>query len=688
MSFARSARTDRRRRVMREAIAADAELVVESSRIRKRRSRELDESDVDSQEVRRDPGYSQAVRRACQQRMVQLIPVRSSSLWLVIVGIWSLWAGLIAAHYLTHIRSTSTSLQWPISFLVHLRSTHGIAHWLGSQLWMLTAIAALMIFQIRKHKLDDYRAKYRLWVILAVASLVSSLDVSSSGLFLLGKSLDPWTIREFGYSGWTVVLTTFATLVGVLGLRLCSELKVAPLSVAFWLVGLMSWACSALVGTGLIVSPWTQPLTDLIVGGAWLGGIIAVFLSAGIYLRHIYIEAQRRFIVRNRLIKKRSGWKLPRLSLGRKNRSENSTSDEGLDNSGSISKREKRVSKRAAHVEVETDQENVADIEQAPRRRFGLPSFGLGRRRSTDDAIATSRQSDDQGSKHPQSKSAPSGEAETSESVRRKWLRLPRWRSSPKLGEEYSDVSAQRRARDEGFEEPMKKAPGWLSKRKPQVTEEESSNAQASRQKSATNSNEGGENGGSSHSKRQWFKRREKAESANADPKAKRRWLSRKPRVDSTDSETKVKRSWFSRKAPASSTGQIDTNTPAPKKTWGLGRKATQTAVAPNKSSHTEKATSEAKPKRALFGFMDNLKLKPPQTATPSNSPKAVDTSRSPIPSSSTAQRNDQRSSATENSPVFEPAYDDEDQDDGSNRHLSKAERKRLRRQQDGRRAA
>ncbi len=688
MSFARSARTDRRRRVMREAIAADAEVAVESSRVRKRRSREQDESDQDVQEVRRDPGYSQAVRRACQQRMVQLIPVRSSSLWFVIVGMWTLWAGLIAAHYFAHIRSASISPQWPISFLVHLRSTHGIAHWLGSQLWMLTAIAALMIFQLRKHKLDDYRAKYRLWAILAVAALVSSLDVSSSGLFLLGKSLDSWTLREFGYSGWTVVLTTFATLVGVLGLRLCSELKVSPLSVVFWLVGLLSWAGSALIGTGLVVSPWSQPLTDLIVGGTWLGGILAVFLSAGIYLRHIYIEAQRRFIMRNRLISKRSGWKLPRLSLQRKNRQNGAANDETQVGSNSTSPQERTVAKRPAKIELDTEQADNDNSEGSPRRRFGLPSFGFGRQRPANEKVVASKQSDDRNSNHTQSRSTASDTVEANESNRRSWLRLPRWRSNAKLGEDYSDVSAERRARDDGFDEPMKKTSGWFSKRKPNVTIDESSSDKASRSKSAAVSNEDEKNGGRSDSKRQWFKRREKPVQSNTEQKPKRRWLSKKPRVESTDPETKVKRSWFKRNAASTSNNQNESTTPKTNKSWGFGKKSNQIVDSSSKTQKVENTTGEAKPKRALFGFMDNLKLKPPQATASSNGPKPVDTTRTPIPSSSSSQRNDQRSPVSQSSSAFDGSYDDEEQDDGSNRNLSKAERKRLRRQQDGKRAA
>ena len=414
MPFTRSARTDRRRRVMREAVAAEAGVAVESVRAKTRRrvrDRDGEEEDEQSSSAKRDPGYSQAVRRACQQRLVQLIPVRRSSLMLVIVGAWTIWATLLLAHYYVHVKPVSSGGVTPVAYLVHLRSTHGIAHWLGGQLWMLTALASLMIFQLRKHKLDDYRAKYRVWGFLAVAALISSLDASSSGLYLFGKSIDAWALREVGYSGWSVVLATFATLVGMLGLRLCSEIKTAPMSLTFWLTGLVSWAISALIGTGLMKTPWSPTTTDMVVGGAWLGGILSVFLAAGIYLRHIYIQAQRRFVLRNGMLSQGKAWKLPRFR--------------------------RRSQEEAMESEMATSSSDNRRVVDEDRKR----SDSRSREAAFDanDAASTPR---------------------------RNWLRLPRWRSDPRLGNDYSDVAAERRVRDEGFEEPLTKKPGWFSKKR------------------------------------------------------------------------------------------------------------------------------------------------------------------------------------------------------------------------------
>jgi len=669
MSFARNDRSDRRRRVIREAVASDSELAVESVRARKRqRSTNLLDQDESIIPIRRDPGYSQAVRRACQQRLVQLIPVRRSSLSFVLLAAWSIWGLLLLSHYMIHVRPLSMtaggSLQLdsgvsaaatlPISYLLHVRSSYGIAHWLGGQLWMLTALSALMIFQLKRHKLDDYRAKYRVWMMLSIAALFSSMDASTSALLLFGKSIDSWALREVGYSGWSLVLASFATVVGILGLRLCGELKSAPFSLLFWLSGLLSWALSALVGTGLLKTDWSQAQTDLIVGGAWLGGILSVFLASGIYLRHIYIEAQRRFMMRQGMIKEGKKWKLPNLKLGKK--------QNAVEKPQSVESSNGKVVNKFA-----VDSEDEVDTKQ--RRKllspWKIPSMGL-----------------------------------------------PKWKSDPRLGPDYSDVESDVRVRDKGFSEPMAKKPGWFSKRNPDAEmanpksskspERAVSSTPASasaRSSDLPDFNEVGE-----QPKRWWPLGRKKSSSKESNKESK-----------SSTSKTAALDSKVS-SSPASQGRVVEkASSPAqPKKSWGLlpRRKATESASLgtktpqPSEIEKAQPATSQRTDKpvktdaRRWFGLLDGLKLKPPADpatrATAIKSSSATVTSK-PIgpPSSSSAARHDSAATAKPSTPIQvnrTPTYeteDDEDEDQ-SNRGLSRADRKRLKKQQqdNNRRAA
>ncbi|MCU0708270.1 MAG: hypothetical protein MUF23_08270, partial [Pirellula sp.] len=266
MSFSRSQRSDRRRRVLRESIAVDSDLAVESARAQRRTRRaNVDDPSETLQIGYRDPGYSQAVRRTCQQRLVQLIPIRPGALALVLTIMWAVWGSLLLAHYLCHVRGNDSGRSGLLILqLFDIRSPHSIANWMTCQLWTLTAIVSWMIFRIRQHKLDDYRAKYRIWIFLAGVALFSSFDAATSALYLLGQSIDGWTRKEIGYGGWPLVLASYASLIALMALKLSNELKATPMAVVFWFGGLVSWACAALLGTG----------------------------------RHCYLHAQKRFVER------------------------------------------------------------------------------------------------------------------------------------------------------------------------------------------------------------------------------------------------------------------------------------------------------------------------------------------------------------------------------------------------------
>ncbi len=693
MPLSRSSRIDRRRRVMLDAVAADSEFAVESVRAKKRsRTRENLESpnDDDFTQRYRDPGYSQAVRRTCQQRMVQLIPVRRGTLSIVLSCMWMLWGGLLFSHYWIFTRAAlnaapNTSptgfVTVPIAQLFHLRSPHSIAQWLTCQLWMLTAVAAWMIFQLRRHKLDDYRARYRIWVVLAIAAAFSSFEASSSGLLLLGISIDGWARREIGYAGWPLVLATFASIIGVIGIRLCSELKSAPMSVVSWLFGLIAWALAALLGTGLLKISWSPATIDLVVGGSLLGGILAVFQASGIYLRQTYIHAQKRFLVRNGANLAPIQWKVPKLSLRRKrsvdefgeldeqnglqatsgkskwkmpwSRLRNAGSDgfeENIDNANSVKRESTGRSVRPRDVDDKTipskpkgrlfgiipqrserneklDADPIRE-DDGPMEDQGLTKkrgwFGIGGNRDLEVKSSVST---------PHSVAAPRSIAK-SERLESKQIDVDKNDAIPK-----SDKRSfwSRKSNEKSQPTPSNKeavateAPkskrGWISKfsKTQQRNDAAASDGAAAKQTV-------------SQTKQPIAKAAREQESEGVAGRNKKSWLSFASRKPKEPSEQKV-----------------------------VAKKTEKTGV-------DEPASKSGR--RGLFGMLDGLKLKPP---TEDSAKKDANSSARPVPIKQGQQI-----------PSTQPDSDDEDGDDDySGRPMSKADRKKLRRQgQDDRRAA
>lgn len=298
MPISRDPRMDRRRRFLRDSSEGNPKNAPVARPSRGGSTATDGEWPANS---KKNAGYSQDVRRACGQRLVQLIPVRRRSYCAVMLASLLIPACLLTAHYLVYV---SGQLPWyghPLAVAFDASHPRSIAAWFSSHLWLLCLGATVLTFQLRRHKLDDYNGEYRLWFWLVATCMAASIDATTDVSGLLGLALDRWSRLNLGWSGPAVVDATLAVLVGMLGLRLCSELKAVPLSLIFWLVGLICWAGSAALGREELKVELTIQSRIWLGSGLWLGGLTAIWLAALTYLRSIYIEAQQRFLLRGAL---------------------------------------------------------------------------------------------------------------------------------------------------------------------------------------------------------------------------------------------------------------------------------------------------------------------------------------------------------------------------------------------------
>lgn len=330
MPISRDARMDRRRRVLRDTVEEEPQPAAAA----RRASRKAAEADAsDGLGTKRKAGYSQDVRKACGQRLVQLIPVRRRSFAIACVVSLLIPGLLLALHYWIHVTGQLPWWRHPLAVALDVGHPRSIAAWLSSQLWLLCLGATVLTFQLRRHKLDDYNGEYRLWFWLVLTCLVASVDATTSITQLFAQALDRWTQANVGWSGPAVVDSTLAVLVGMLGLRMCTELKVVPLSLVLWLVALVAWAGSAALARPELQLEMSAPVRYWLISALWMGGLTFVWLSALTYLRHIYIEAQQRFLLRSHLattgipLKQRLRESLPAMPRLRRGQGEEADAD-------------------------------------------------------------------------------------------------------------------------------------------------------------------------------------------------------------------------------------------------------------------------------------------------------------------------------------------------------------------------
>lgn len=482
MPLSRSPRVDRRRRAIREGLIVQRDSSDESRVSPSRTNR----NSVELPELtKKDRGvaYSHSVRRTCQHRLVQFIPVRKLSLTGAVAASIAVPVLLLTLHYLVFVSGTLDWSRHPMSALLNVSSPRSLAAWLSSHLWLLCLAATVLTFRLRKHKLDDYEGEYRLWFWLVFTCAIGSIDSTTRLTELFGAALDRWSQVHVGWTGGAIVQATLATLIGMLGLRLCSELKTVPISLVLWLTGLLCWAGSAALSQSLFKLDISFAMRDWMRASLWLSGLTAIWLSGLFYLRAIFLEAQQRFLSRAVLASSHATpWRdrikeamptMPKLPRFRNRREQ----DEVDDPNRSAAPRPQKAAATAANAQ-NADGSPASMSPAAPKRRWGLG--GLALRPPAATASATSGPSARPGS-------LPSAGSNPGPSTANQSAAQPR--SRPPQGDDNDDEQyAERReassprsqaAHDAEVQRDFGKRPGWFRRRN--RSEEETSGAEAAK---------------------------------------------------------------------------------------------------------------------------------------------------------------------------------------------------------------
>ncbi len=232
--------------------------------------------------------YTEAALAPHQPRVVDLIPSRCWTISVLALLAISMAIGLEALYgQLALGYSVLTITQVPA---VDLAAPGNVAEWFSSVLLLAAAGLGILISLIRRHRVDDYRGRYRMWYwvvpLLFVASLNQVSDLSTSlrtaVLVLAGVP---------GYPDAALIGTASLTLVAAMvGIRLAIEMRSCSLSVVSLVVALASY-----VAVGAIELNWIlegeSTCRVMAVGGLRLAANISLFLAMCLYSRHVFRDA-------------------------------------------------------------------------------------------------------------------------------------------------------------------------------------------------------------------------------------------------------------------------------------------------------------------------------------------------------------------------------------------------------------
>jgi len=272
---------DRRRRVLYSAHQADHE---PSSAASRRHAEKLREARCPQM------AYGSRVHRRIRGRWFSLVPVRLRSMALVSFSILLLATLLCTAHYaaVTWLPLSSRPM---IARPLRLDRPDSFGRWCMVAMLTITAGIALMTYQLRRYRNDDFGGHYRLWRVVILVSVLASINSLASLVDWSGAIIDAAFGKRVALAGsdWVRIVVTFGG--AVLTLRMVAELwhcrtalvLMLTSGVLFVIPEAVQWNILKIESAGY----WTLATTAPVLGCTTL--LIAMLT----YLRMLYREVKQ-----------------------------------------------------------------------------------------------------------------------------------------------------------------------------------------------------------------------------------------------------------------------------------------------------------------------------------------------------------------------------------------------------------
>ncbi len=294
MEFRRSGqRDDRRRRVLREE-----NLVEENTESAPKKSKASRKSAAAS-----TAAYSSSALRECQPLLLDVAPTRPWTLLVIfllgastVVGL--IWLHAIAATWLPPAPFGS----WD---MFDASRPNSLVAWFSSSLLLAAAFYAVQVYLLRRHRLDDYRGRYRVWLWTAAFLVLASAAASTSVHEALNASLHILLGPRIAHLGDRAALLLMAPLAAAWFVRLAVEMRNSTGGLIPLALSAAAYAVAVVLQTSLapvdFLGGWFGPasapdtaMTDiaLLVQGAGMASRMFFLFGILVYCRRVVLESQ------------------------------------------------------------------------------------------------------------------------------------------------------------------------------------------------------------------------------------------------------------------------------------------------------------------------------------------------------------------------------------------------------------
>ena len=272
-----SARSDRRRRVLTEEMKAGNKHADTPSHL------------IHSQQVDEGPRYTSGASPENQSHVTDFVPQRLRSLTICVLLGAALVAGLLALSRYADVWASAIGAESVV--VLKATGTGTLVAWFSSVLLGLAGLLSVLLYSLRKHRIDDYRGRYKVWLWAAAGWVVLSIDHVAPLHKLLVRGMTHvtgWTALPDGAVWWIAACALAFLLFGIRAIR---DLAESPIALVAALLAIFGW--SAAVATHLGWWQWaTAETAVLVTAGAAMGGHLMLCTALAAYARHVILDAQ------------------------------------------------------------------------------------------------------------------------------------------------------------------------------------------------------------------------------------------------------------------------------------------------------------------------------------------------------------------------------------------------------------
>ncbi len=179
---------------------------------------------------------------------------------------------------------------------LELAGTSTVASWVSSMLLASSAVLCLAIYLLRRHRLDDYRARYRWWLLMSVVCCTASLNAVTHLHHLVPFAMVQWTGKELTAGGAIWSELVLGSCLALLAIRMGIEMRHCRGALVGIVAAFVGYALHSLIQHQVL--PINSLVLSQMISAACMHlGHLSIAITLALYARHVYRDAHGELVV-------------------------------------------------------------------------------------------------------------------------------------------------------------------------------------------------------------------------------------------------------------------------------------------------------------------------------------------------------------------------------------------------------